>query len=125
MSIAQCERVVSTESERVMSKDNDLRDLFLDDHLLIELAKRELKGRRPPALEPEKILLQPSQLKNKLSREIEARGWTARDLAIQAGVTQTEAAALIKGGQRMTPELAERLGRVFATSSDYWLREDD
>lgn len=108
-----------------MSKHNDLRDLFLDDHLLIELAKRELRGRRPPALEPEKILVQPSQIKNKLMREIEARGWTARDLAIQAKISQTEAHALIKGGQRISPDLAIRLGQVFATSSDYWLRADD
>lgn len=108
-----------------MSKDHDLRDLFLDDNLLIELAKRELKGRRPPALDAEKPSVPTSQIKNKLLREIEARGWTARDLALQAGVSQTEAQALIKGGQRISPELAVRLGQVFATSSDYWLRGDD
>ncbi|MEY2987570.1 MAG: hypothetical protein RJB13_1091 [Pseudomonadota bacterium] len=108
-----------------MSKDNDLRDLFLDDNLLIELAKRELKGRRPPVIESERLPVSAIQLKNKLMREIEARGWSARDLALQAGLTQTEAHALIKGGQRISPELAVRLGRVFATSSEYWLREDD
>lgn len=108
-----------------MSKDNDLRDLFLDDNLLIELAKRELKGRRPPALAHEPNLPPSHQVKTKLLREAEARGWTARDLAQRLGVPQTEANALLKGGQRISSDLATRLGQVFATSADYWLRDGD
>lgn len=108
-----------------MSKDDDLRDLFLDDNLLIELAKRELKGRLPPAYEPQEPPVQSTHLKNKLMREIEARGWTARDLAQRVGIPQTEANALMRGGQKISSDLAARLGQVFATSADYWLREGE
>jgi plasmid maintenance system antidote protein VapI len=63
--------------------------------------------------------------KSKLAREVEGRGWTARDLAVQIGVPPAEANALIRGGQRITPELARKLGTVFATSSEYWLHDEE
>ncbi len=109
-----------------MSKTPDLKDLFLSDELLVELAMRELKGKRPPQPKSPDVL-PPSahKLKTKLQRELDGRGWTARDLALNIGVPAAEAQALARGGQRMTPEIAAKLGRVFATSPDYWLRDDD
>ncbi|MBM3381960.1 MAG: helix-turn-helix domain-containing protein [Betaproteobacteria bacterium] len=109
-----------------MAKEPDLKDLFLDENLLIELARRELKGRLPP----DQLPAQPSTLvasgkRSKLARETEGRGWTARDLAEQIGVPAAEAHALIRGGQKITPELARRLGNVFATSSEYWLSDEE
>lgn len=109
-----------------MSKTPDLKDLFLTDELLIELAMRELQGKRPPPAKPQvRLPLSVHKSKTKLQRELDGRGWTYRDMALSIGVTATEAQALARGGQRMTPEIAAKLARVFATSTDYWLREDD
>lgn len=109
-----------------MSKEPDLKDLFLDENLLIELARRELKGRRPPEQHgAQNSVVFFSGKKSKLARETEGRGWTARDLAEQIGVPAAEANALIRGGQKITPELARKLGSVFATSSEYWLSDED
>ena len=109
-----------------MAKDPDLKDIFLNDELLIELAMRELKGRRPPEVkESTRLSVWPSGRKTKLLREIEGRGWTPRDLAEKIGIPAAEANALVRGGQRVTPELARKLGAVFATSSEYWLTDDE
>ncbi|MEY4064170.1 MAG: hypothetical protein RIR26_378 [Pseudomonadota bacterium] len=109
-----------------MAKDPDLKDLFLNENLLIELAMRELKGKRPPQSASEGA--PPTYFrgrKTKLLREIESRGWTTRDLAQQIGVPAPEAGALVRGGQRVTPEIAQKLARVFATSAEYWLTDDE
>jgi ribosome-binding protein aMBF1 (putative translation factor) len=109
-----------------MSKTPDLQDLFLNDELLLELAMRELRGKRPPAAKSTSADSPLShKIKSKLQRELEGRGWTYRDLAMQVGIPAAEAQALARGGQRITPEVATKLGRVFATSTDYWLREED
>ncbi|MFZ9520469.1 MAG: helix-turn-helix transcriptional regulator [Silvanigrellaceae bacterium] len=109
-----------------MSKTPDHKDFFLNDELLIELAMRELRGKRPPPPKSTPVEALISQkIKSKLQRELEGRGWTYRDLAMEVGIPAAEAQALARGGQRITPEIATRLGRVFATSADYWLREDD
>ncbi|MEN9810875.1 MAG: hypothetical protein RLZZ488_2442 [Pseudomonadota bacterium] len=109
-----------------MSDQQDLKDLFLSEELLIELAKRELKGKRPPSLRQQNSM-QPntSAVQTKLQRELESRGWTYRDLAMTVGIPAGEAQAIARGGQRVTRELAEKLARVFATSADYWLRSED
>lgn len=107
-------------------------DSLLSDEGLIALAMRELKGRRPPrlgeerdpwdttipAVTPQTTTRTPRTL---LARELEARGWTARDLAKAAGISPMEANALAKGNARMTRTLAETLARVFATSPEFWL----
>lgn len=109
-----------------MSKTPDSQDLFLNDELLIELAMRELRGKRPPASKSSPLdASSVHKIKSKLQRELEGRGWTYRDLAMQVGIPSAEAQALARGGQRITPEMATKLGRVFATSADYWLREED
>lgn len=109
-----------------MAKDPEHNDIFLNDELLIELAMRELKGRRPPEVkESTRLSLWPSGRKTKLLREIEGRGWTPRDLAEKIGIPAAEANALVRGGQRVTPELARKFGVVFATSSEYWLTDDE
>lgn len=109
-----------------MSKQSDLKNLFLSDEMLIELAMRELRGKRPPVQKAQSDAhIMTNRIKTKLQRELESRGWTYRDLAENIGVPAAEAQALARGGQRMTRELAQKLGQVFATSSDYWLRDDD
>ena len=111
-----------------MSKERDFKDIFLDENLLIELAMRELRGKRPPEANsgPSALRsLSSSGRRTKLQRELEGRGWTPRDLAEKIGVPAAEANALVRGGQRMTPELARKLGSVFATSADYWLHDED
>lgn len=109
-----------------MSDQPDLKDLFLNEELLIELAKRELKGKRPPSSRQHNTV-QPhtTAVQTKLQRELESRGWTYRDLALTIGIPAGEAQALARGGQRVTRELAEKFARVFATSADYWLRAED
>lgn len=109
-----------------MSTKSDLKDLFLSDDLLVELAMRELQGKRPPPPKPQSIPLKVGfKIKTKLQRELEGRGWTYRDLALSLGIPAAEAQALARGGQRMTTDIAQKLGRVFATSADYWLHEED
>lgn len=109
-----------------MSDQPDLKDLFLNEELLIELAKRELKGKRPPvSRHPAALQGNPTGVQTKLQRELESRGWTYRDLALKVGIPAGEAQAIARGGQRLTRELAEKLARVFATSADYWLRAED
>ncbi len=109
-----------------MSKTPDLKDLFLNDELLIELAMRELQGKRPPMVKQHaKLPLNVHKSKTKLQRELDGRGWTYRDMAMSIGVSAAEAQALARGGQRMSPEIASKLARVFATSTEYWLNEED
>lgn len=110
----------------LMAKEPDLKDLFLDDNLLIELARRELKGRRPPEQgDPAKMPNFQASRRTKLLRELEGRGWTPRDLAQQIGIPAAEANALVHGGQRISIEIAKKLGMVFATSPEYWLSDEE
>jgi ribosome-binding protein aMBF1 (putative translation factor) len=111
---------------RVQSEQPDGRNLFLDEQMLIELAMRELKGRRPPSSN-HSSMPHPSNrgVQTKLERELEGRGWSTRDLALKIGIPAAEAQALARGGQRMNKEIAQKLGQVFATSADYWLRDGD
>lgn len=56
-----------------------------------------------------------------LAHELDLRGWTIRDLADTLGVPSSEVLALVKGHSRVTPELAQKLARAFATSVEFWL----
>lgn len=69
------------------------------------------KGPPPPSL----------AVARQLQREMDARGWTVRDLAEAIGVSPSEARGMARGTVRVTRQQADELGRVFATSSDLWL----
>ena len=120
-------------------------DLYLSEENLILLAMRELRGARPPTRFPNssqpnwealeshpdtlvkkesKTSLNPNEAFQKrtvLAHEITQRGWTERDLAKEGGFSASEAMALVRGYQRVTPEIAQKLAKIFATSPDFWL----
>jgi HTH-type transcriptional regulator/antitoxin HigA len=56
-----------------------------------------------------------------LQKELEARGWTDRDLAaIDEDLPQT-IASIIQGQHHITPEIAEKLSKAFGTSAQSWI----
>ncbi len=98
--------------------------LFLSEDVLIAMAMRELKGRRPPSDTDSEVLPFRSIATNPntlLSRELDARGWTVRDLAKALDLSSSEAVALISGRARVNQMIAEQLAKLFATSLDFWL----
>jgi HTH-type transcriptional regulator/antitoxin HigA len=56
-----------------------------------------------------------------LIRELEARGWTQRDLAIIIGRPYQAINEIIKGTKQITPDTARELARAFGTSIDFWM----
>lgn len=56
-----------------------------------------------------------------LSRELEARGWTQKDLAEIMGRPYQAVNEIIKGTKQITPETAIELSEAFGTSSDLWM----
>ena len=56
-----------------------------------------------------------------LQREIESRGWTARDLAQAVGLSEGEVAALLRSSVSVSHDVARKLSSVLATSADLWL----
>lgn len=56
-----------------------------------------------------------------LKTEIEARGWTLRYLAEIIECSPQFIDQIIKGSERITPEIAERLGKALSTSADLWI----
>ncbi len=98
-------------------------NILLSEEALIALAMRELRGRRPPPDADIEILPYRSLARNPntlLSRELDARGWTVRDLAKALDVSSSEAVALISGKTRINALVASQLAKIFATSEDFW-----
>jgi addiction module HigA family antidote len=55
-----------------------------------------------------------------LTRELEARGWTQKDLAgIMGRPTQT-INEIVKGTKQITPETVLELAEAFGTSAELW-----
>lgn len=52
--------------------------------------------------------------------ERRARGWSHADLAEALGIPVRGVHELIDGRGRVTANIAERLGRAFGTSAQYW-----
>lgn len=52
--------------------------------------------------------------------ELDARGWSQRDLAYILGYTEQTVNKLISGKQGVTAEMAKALGEAFGTSADVW-----
>ncbi len=55
-----------------------------------------------------------------LKRELDARGWTQKDLAEILGRPQQAVNEIIKGAKQITPETAIELAEAFGTSPDLW-----
>lgn len=114
----------------------DLQDLFLTEEGLLRLAAGQLQGRRPPkhvkgAL-PEKGELpnnrQPARLRkalaSKLQMELNARGWTAGELAEYSALSQIDVRALLSGNSSFTADVVKILASTFATSEEFWSTSD-
>ncbi len=55
-----------------------------------------------------------------LSREIEARGWTQKDLAEIMGRPHQTINGIVKGNKQITPETAIELAEALGTSAEFW-----
>lgn len=54
-------------------------------------------------------------------REMEARGWTQKDLAHIMDRLEQAISQIVRGCKRVTPEMALELASAFGTSADLWL----
>ncbi|BAU07713.1 HigA family addiction module antitoxin [Fischerella sp. NIES-3754] len=55
-----------------------------------------------------------------LSRELEARGWTQKDLAEIMGRSVQTINEIIRGSKQITPETAIELSQALGTSAEFW-----
>lgn len=55
-----------------------------------------------------------------LSRELEARGWTQKDLADIMGRPPQTINEIIRGSKQITPETALELSEALVTSAEFW-----
>jgi addiction module HigA family antidote len=55
-----------------------------------------------------------------LGRELEARGWTQKDLAEIMGRPHQTINGIIKGNKHITPETAIELADALGTSAEFW-----
>lgn len=56
-----------------------------------------------------------------LSRELESRGWTQRDLAEIMGRPVQTINEIIRGNKQITPETAIELSQALGTSAEFWI----
>ncbi len=56
-----------------------------------------------------------------MERELEARGWTQKDLAEIMGRPPQAINEIIRGGKQITPDTALELAEAFSTSAELWL----
>jgi HTH-type transcriptional regulator/antitoxin HigA len=55
-----------------------------------------------------------------IREELEARGWSQRDLAFVLGIKEQQVSQLLSGARHVTPELARMLGDAFDVSPDFF-----
>lgn len=56
-----------------------------------------------------------------ISKELEARGWTQRDLAAIMRRPYQAINEIIKGSKQITPDTARELAKAFGTTMDFWI----
>ena len=56
-----------------------------------------------------------------VQRELEALGWTQKDLAQIMDRPEQTVSQIVRGRKRVTPETALELASAFGTSADLWL----
>lgn len=54
-------------------------------------------------------------------RELEARGWTRRDLAVIMGRPYQAINEIVNSSKQITPDTARELAKAFSTSMDFWM----
>lgn len=59
-----------------------------------------------------------------LARELEARGWTQRDLAKIMGWSPLSVNEIVCGTGELSAETASKLAEVFGTSPEFWTNLD-
>lgn len=57
-----------------------------------------------------------------IKRELEARGWTQKDLAHIMDRPEQTISQIVNAKKRITPETALQLAAAFGTSAEFWLR---
>lgn len=55
-----------------------------------------------------------------LKQELEARGWTQRDLAAILGRPEQAISEIVNGSKQITPETSLELSQAFGTSPEFW-----
>jgi len=70
-----------------------------------------------PAVVQPAVLVPPGQI---LRREIEARGWSQKDLADILGRPVQVISEIVRGKKEITPETAVQLAAAFGTSAEFW-----
>ena len=55
-----------------------------------------------------------------LRQELEARGWTQRDLAAILGRPEQMVSEIINGAQQITPETSVQLSEAIGSSLEFW-----
>lgn len=55
-----------------------------------------------------------------LRRELDARGWTQKDLAEMLGRPSQAITEIVRGDKQITPETAIALGSAFETTAEFW-----
>jgi HTH-type transcriptional regulator/antitoxin HigA len=55
-----------------------------------------------------------------LKQELEARGWTQRDLAAILGRPEQAISEIVNGSKQITPETSVELSQAFGTSPEFW-----
>lgn len=56
-----------------------------------------------------------------IERELDARGWTQKDLAEIMARPEQAISEIVNGKKRITPETARELASAFGTSTDFWI----
>jgi len=59
-----------------------------------------------------------------IREEMEYYGWDEEKLRKKLGLTATETQVLLDNGRQITPQLAEKLSRLFKQSPQFWLNLD-
>ena len=55
-----------------------------------------------------------------LKRELEARGWTQKDLAEIIGRPHQDINGIVEGNKKITPEMAMELAEALKTAAEIW-----
>jgi HTH-type transcriptional regulator / antitoxin HigA len=57
-----------------------------------------------------------------LQRELNARGWTQKDLALITNLSSQAINEIIKGTKQITPETARELSAALRTTAEFWTK---
>lgn len=64
------------------------------------------------------IIVKPTEV---IEMELEARGWTVRELANYSGIPLSKLEAIMRGVQPITKSTASGIGNAFGTGAEVWL----